>query len=89
MLDGAIYANIKPTMPHTKILALQSILLIACFVFVVSTHSDSHDSAILTNHTTMSQPQYFNYEGFGERAKVEIGYSQAVRIGDLAAFAYC
>lgn len=31
----------------------------------------------------MSHLQYYNYEGFGERAKVDVHYSQAVRIGDI------
>ncbi|KAF1918434.1 Endoribonuclease L-PSP/chorismate mutase-like protein [Ampelomyces quisqualis] len=30
----------------------------------------------------MSSLQYFDYEGFGERSKKDINYSQAVRIGD-------
>lgn len=30
----------------------------------------------------MSDLKYFNYEGFGEYARENYGYSQAVRIGD-------
>jgi len=31
----------------------------------------------------MSHLQYSDYEGFGQKARKEIHYSQAVRIGDI------
>jgi hypothetical protein len=30
----------------------------------------------------MASLQYFDYEGFGDRSKRDLNYSQAVRIGD-------
>jgi hypothetical protein len=35
-----------------------------------------------TYQHTMSKLHYFDYEGFGERNKKNLNYSQAVRIGD-------
>jgi hypothetical protein len=32
------------------------------------------------SHHKMSSLQYFDYEGFGERSKRDLNYSQAVRI---------
>lgn len=31
----------------------------------------------------MSHLKYYNYEGYGQTAQVNAGYSQAVRVGDI------
>ncbi|KAI4710028.1 hypothetical protein J4E89_005260 [Alternaria sp. Ai002NY15] len=37
-------------------------------------------SSLISEKTTMSHLQYFDYPGFGERSKRDLNYSQAVRI---------